>query len=141
MARPPREASERPQNPALARLEKRAKQSAAYHASPKLEKKLAARVGGYRTSASGSKKEKGDVRVKGVTRMEHKGTKHDSFRVTKEMLNKLELAGRGCDEVPIFVVDFLDERGRSSGQEIACIPLQDLMDLINEKATPQGSDS
>lgn len=141
MARPPREASARPQNPVLDRLEQKSKQSAAYHASAGLEKGLAKRVGGYRTAGSGNKKEKGDVRVNGVTRIEHKGTKHNSFRVTKEMLEKLELAGRGCDEIPIFVVDFLSEQGKSSGQEIACIPLKDLLDLINEKTTTEGTDS
>jgi hypothetical protein len=113
------------------KLAHQGKQSKAYHASAGLEKDLAKRAGGYRTAGSGNKKEKGDVRVKGVTRMEHKGTQHDSFRVTKKMLEKLELAGRGCDELPIFVVDFLNERGASTGQEIACIPLKDLMDLIH----------
>lgn len=125
----------RPQNPILVRLEREAKQSKAYRASPKLEKNLATRAGGYRTAGSGSKKEKGDVRVKSVMRIEHKGTQAASFRVTKEMLNKIELAGRGCDEIPIFVVDFLDERGNSTGQEIACIPFQDLLDLINDTET------
>lgn len=125
----------RPQNPLLEKLADKARQSKAYHASAGLEKGLAKRVTGYRTAGSGNKKEKGDVRVKGITRMEHKGTQHDSFRVTKKMLQKLELAGRGCDEVPIFVVDFLDERGATQGNEIACIPLKDLLDLINEKSS------
>lgn len=141
MARPPRQASRRSQNPLLDRLDQKGKQSAAYHASAGLEKKLAKRAGGHRTAGSGNKKEKGDVRVHGVTRMEHKGTKHNSFRVTKDMLEKLELAGRACDEMPIFVVDFLNERGQSSGNEIACIPLKDLMDLIDEKRTAKRGDS
>lgn len=141
MARPPREASRSGQNPILDRLAQKSKQSPAYHASAGLEKKLAKKAGGYRTAGSGNKKEKGDVRVSGVTRIEHKGTQHDSFRVTKDMLEKLELAGRGCDEVPIFVVDFLTKTGKSLGKEIACIPLQDLLDLIHEKATPKGTDS
>lgn len=124
--RPPR-----PQNPILARLAGKATQSKAYHASPKLEKKLATRTGGYRTAGSGNKREKGDVRVRGVTRIEHKATGADSFRVTKAMLEKIELAGRGCNELPILVIDFLDKRGRSNGHELAVLPLKDLLDLID----------
>lgn len=127
----PKERQPRPQNPALARLERNAKQSKAYHASPKLEKKMAKRVGGYRTAGSGSKREKGDVRVRGVTRIEHKATSKQSFRVTLEILEKIELAARGCDEIPILVIDFLDDRGRSVQKEIAVLPFSDLMDLLN----------
>ncbi len=121
-----------PQNPLLDRLAKRAKQSPAYHASAGLERKLAKRTKGYRTAGSGNKKEKGDVRVNGVTRIEHKATQHNSFRVTKEMLEKIKLAGAGCDETPIMVIDFLSDRGVSVGDELAVIPFQDLLDLINE---------
>lgn len=121
----------RPRNPILDRLERKNSQSKAYRASPKLENKLAKRTGGYRTSGSGNSHEKGDVRLRGITRMEHKGTKHSSFRVTKDMLDKIELASRGCDELPVIVVDFLDERGNSTGQEIACLPMQDLLELLD----------
>ena len=134
MARPPK-SGPRPQNPILDRLERQSKQSKAYHASPKLEKGLAKRLNGYRTSGSGNKKEKGDVRVKGITRVEHKATQAASFRVTKEMLDKIENAGRGCDEVPVLVVDFLDERGNSQKREIAVLPFQDLLDLLDDGST------
>jgi len=123
------------QNPALARIEKRSSQSETYHASPGLEKTLAKKAGGYRTAGSGNKHEKGDVRVRGVTRIEHKATKHDSFRVTKEMLDKIELAGRGCDEVPILVVEFVDEQGKPCREPIAVLPLQDILDLLDEGTT------
>lgn len=127
-------AKERPSrshNPILDRLERDGKQSKAYRASAGLEKKLAKRTGGYRTSGSGNKNEKGDVRVRGVARIEHKATQHASFRVTKEMLNKIELAARGCDELPIMVIDFLNARGDSDGNEVAVLPLKDLMDLLD----------
>lgn len=124
----------RSQNPILARLERDGKQSKAYRASPKLEKKLAKRTKGYRTAGSGNKKEKGDVRVRGVARIEHKATQASSFRVTKDMLDKIENAGRGCDEIPILVVDFLNERGETEQREIAVLPFRDLLDLINESA-------
>jgi hypothetical protein len=129
----------RPRNPILDRLEKKGQQSKAYRASAGLEKKLAKKTKGYRTAGSGNKKEKGDVRVRGVARIEHKATQAASFRVTKEMLEKIELAGRGCDEIPVMVVDFLDERGKTTGQEIACISLRDLLDLIDENATSRSN--
>lgn len=134
MPRPRREASRRSQNPVLNRLEQKGKQSHAYHASPGLEKKLAKRAGGYRTAGSGNKKEKSDVRVNGITRIEHKATCNKSFSVTRAMLEKIELSGRGCDEIPILVVDFLQPNGKSVGNEIACIPLKDLLDLIHENS-------
>jgi hypothetical protein len=129
---PPRRPSS---NPLLDKLAHKAKQSPAYHASAGLEKKLAKRVGGRRTAGSGNKLEKGDVRKHGVLRIEHKGTQHNSFRVTKEMLSKLNLAAMGCDEIPIFVVDFLDKNGKSTGQEIACLPMNELMELLDNGTT------
>lgn len=119
-------------NPLLDRLDRKATQSKAYHASSGLEKKLAKKVGGYRTSGSGNKKEKGDVRKRGVMRLEHKATQHKSFSVTIDMLEKIELAARGCDEIPIMVIEFLDDRGKTFEKEIALLPLSDLMDLIDD---------
>lgn len=124
----------RSQNPLLDRLDEKARQSKAYHASPKLEKKLAKEAKGYRTSGSGNKKEKGDVRRHGVTRIEHKATQKKSFSVTREMLEKIELAGRGCDEIPVLVIEFLDDRGLSVGK-IACLPYKDVMDLLDESSS------
>lgn len=125
----------RSQNPILDRLEQKGKQSKAYHASSGLEKKLAKKVGGYRTSGSGNKLEKGDVRLRGVMRLEHKATQNKSFSVTREMLEKIELAARGCDEIPILVVEFLDERGASTGIQVAITPLRDILDLIDDGNT------
>mgnify|MGYP006275095065 CR=1 FL=1 len=122
-------------SPLQRRLERKAKQSKGYHASKPLEKKMAKRVKGYRTSGSGNKFENGDVRKRGIARIEHKATQAKSFRVTVKDLEKLELAARGCDEVPIFVVDFLDARGKSTGREMAVVPLQDILDLIDDGAS------
>jgi hypothetical protein len=122
------------QNPMLARLDRDKNKSNAYVASPKLEKKLAAKVGGYRTNGSGNKLEKGDVRLRGKLRLEHKATSAASFRVTVEMFEKLELAARGCDEIPALVVEFLNDHGRTFQTTMAIIPLSDLMDLLNANA-------
>lgn len=130
-----KERGPRPQNPLLARLAHKDKQSKAYYASAGLEKNLAKRTKGYRTAGSGNKREKGDVRVKGITRIEHKATQHESFRVTTKMLEKIECAARGCDEIPVMVIDFLDDRGRSFQKEIAVLPFKDLLDLIDENSS------
>lgn len=122
-------------NPLLDKLDHKAKQSKAYHASKKLEKKAAKRIGGYTTLGSGNKNEKGDVRKRGVTRIEHKATQAASFRVTTAMLDKLQHASMGCDEIPILVVDFLDERGNSTGREIACVPYDQLVDMLDAGTT------
>lgn len=121
----------RSQNPVLERLEHKAKQSKAYHASSGLETEVAKKVGGRRTAGSGNKKEKGDVRLNGVLRIEHKATQNKSFSVTRDMLEKIELAGRGCDEIPILVVEFLDKRGKPTGIQVAITPFQDLLDLLD----------
>lgn len=71
------------------------------------------------------------MRLNGVLRLEHKATQNKSFSVTREMLEKIELAGRGCDEIPILVVEFLDERGKSTGIQVAITPFQDILDLID----------
>lgn len=125
----------RSQNPLLDRAEHRAKQSKAYHASRGLESKLAKDVGGRRTTGSGNKNEKGDVRLSGVLRIEHKATGNKSFSVTRDMLEKIELAARGCDEIPILVVEFLDSRGNSTGIKVAVTPFQDILDLIDDASS------
>lgn len=117
-------------NPAIARLQKRNLQSPAYRQSSKLEKKLAKRVGGRRTSGSGNKREKGDVRKKGLARLEHKATKNKSFSVTREMVDKISLAAMGSNEVPALIIEFLDEWGNQE-TELAVIPVADLMRLLN----------
>lgn len=116
-------------NPAIARMQRRARQPNSYWKSPKLEKKLAERVGGRRTSGSGNKREKGDVRKKGIARLEHKATQNKSFSVTREMLEKITLAGMGSNEVPAMIIEFLDVYGNSEG-ELAVIPVADLIRLL-----------
>lgn len=136
----PKPLKPRSQNPILDRIERKAKQSKAYHASKGLEQSIAKHVGGRRTAGSGNKLTKGDVRKNGVMRIEHKGTCADSFRVTYSMLEKIELAARGCDELPILVVEFLDERGRSRNMKVAVIPFQDLLDLMDQAHDSETKD-
>lgn len=96
----------------------------------KQERELAARVGGRLTPASGAKAEKGDVRVKGVLRIEAKTTKNKSFSVTLDMIRKIEEAALGCGEMPALVIEFIDERGRPI-KEVAVVPTY-VLDSIGE---------
>lgn len=104
--------------------------TASHRRAPKQEKRLAIRVGGRTTVASGSKHEKGDVRKKRVVRIEAKTTKHRSFSVTTEMIAKIEEAALACDEMPVIVVELNngDERGRV---EVAIVPIY-VLDMLSK---------
>lgn len=119
-------------NPMLSRLDKKAKQPKSYWEAPKKEKKLAVRIKGRTTNASGSKNEKGDVRKVGIARLEHKTCQRKSFSVTREMIQKVVNASLACNEVAALVIEFINpDTGKSEG-EIACIPMDDLVRLLND---------
>ena len=103
-----------------------------YRRSRKQEKELATKLGGRRTSASGSGDEKGDIRLKGVLRVEAKTTKHRSFSVTLAMIKQIEDASLACSEMPAIVVEFLDEQGRPL-KEVAVVPTY-VLDLLKSIA-------
>jgi translation elongation factor EF-Tu-like GTPase len=86
-----------------------------------MERELATRIGGKITVGSGNKMEKGDVRLKRVVRIEAKTTKNKSFSVTLDMIQKIEDAALGADEIPIIVVEFNDNNGKKL-REVAVIP-------------------
>lgn len=69
------------------------------------EKRLAARVGGKVTRGSGNGIEKGDVRLRGVVRIEAKTTKAASFRVTDKMISLIEDAAVSAGELPVIVIE------------------------------------
>lgn len=75
------------------------------------EKRAANRINGRTVRGSGSGNEKGDARKPGVCRVECKGTKHNSFSITQEMLDKIEDAALPSCELPVIQVDFLDDNG------------------------------
>jgi|PlaIllAssembly_1097288.scaffolds.fasta_scaffold00016_15 Holliday junction resolvase len=90
--------------------------------SKKQERELAKRVGGEVTIASGAFSVKGDVRKKRIVRIEAKTTKHKSFSVTTEMIDKIEEAALACDELPIIVVELANDDKRTAKQ-VAVVPL------------------
>lgn len=102
--------------------------------SPVQEAELARRANGHVTRGSGSGNEKGDVRVRGVCRIEAKTTKHKSFSVTQEILDKIEDAACAHGEVPAVIIEFIDEQGNPL-REVAVVPTWVLDSLTD------GSDS
>lgn len=101
----------------------------AYHRSAKQEKEIAKAVGGRLTPRSGAGKEKGDVRLKGIARIEAKTTSRKSFSVTLEMLNKLMDAAVPTGEIPIHCIEFLDEDGKPI-QSVAIMPVWAMQELL-----------
>lgn len=106
------------------------KGTASHRRAPKQEKELALRLGGRTTLASGSKHEKGDVRIKGIARIEAKTTKHKSFSVTLDMVDKIEAAALTSDELPVIAIEFNDGAGRKL-KEVAVVPIY-VLDLLKD---------
>jgi hypothetical protein len=100
--------------------------------SVRQEHELAARFNGRVTPGSGSKDTKGDVRVRGVCRIEAKTTKHKSFSVTLEMSDKIEQAALMNSEIPILVVEFITQDGHPI-KELAVTPVWVLEQLIENQ--------
>jgi hypothetical protein len=123
----------RHRNPFAERAAKTANLSNSHRRSRKQESSLAKSLGGRVTAGSGNKDVKGDVRVKGVARIEAKTTKNASFSVTREMINKIETAAANSGEVPALVVEFHDGFQKSL-QSVAIVPMWALESLIaNQK--------
>lgn len=120
-------------NPFLNRAQRASKQPKAYWRSKRQEKDLSKRLSGHRISGSGSGKKKGDVFISRVVRVEAKTTQKASFSITREMIAKIAQAGLASDELPVIVVEFLDEQGKRIS-EVAVAPVGPLEFLIKEYA-------
>lgn len=117
----------------IARQEKTANLTKSHRRSPKQEKELATLLNGRRTAASGSRDEKGDVRIKNVVRIEAKTTKNKSFPLTLEMINKIESIATQSGEMPVMVIEFNDGSGRKL-KEGVFMPMYALETLLaNQK--------
>lgn len=116
-------------NKFLEREARKANLSNSHRRAPKQERELVQRLGGRRTSASGAKDEKGDVRIKGVVRIEAKTTKNKSFSVSLDMLDKIESAAVASGEMAVMVIEFNDGFGRKLG-EVAVMPTYALETIL-----------
>lgn len=115
----------------LAKEEQIEKQSKAYWRAKGHERQTAKRLGGKLVKGSGSGTEKGDVRIRGVARIECKTTGAKSFSVTASMMEKIENAAMSSDEVPAICVEFLSTLWFS--KEVAVIPMWALQRLIDNQ--------
>lgn len=97
--------------------------------SPMQEKAWAKLLGGRVTPGSGNQNTKGDVRVKGVMRLEMKCTEKKSFSITREMAEKIEQAGLANDEIPAMEIEFLSPTGKVLNR-VAVVPVYVLEMLI-----------
>jgi len=113
------------------------KLSPSHRRAPKQEKMLSERFKGRRVPGSGSGHQKGDVQIKGVARIEAKTTKAKSFSVTRKMIHKITEAGMLHDEVPVLVIEFVDERGKPE-QEVVVMPMYALEQLIARLGETDG---
>ena len=104
--------------------------SATHVYAPKQEARTAKQIGGHNTIGSGNKDEKGDARLTGVMRVENKATKHKSFSVTQEILDKIEEAALGAGELPFVQIDFVDDEGKLKRSCVVC-PLW-VLDIAKE---------
>lgn len=107
-------------NPYLARQERSKGVTKSHKRAPKQEREIANLVKGRLTPRSGAGDVKGDVRLKGVARIECKTTKNKSFSVTLAMIDKLELEATTTGELPIFVIEFIDENGKKIKDLAVC---------------------
>jgi len=96
------------------------------------ESEIAKRINAKTTKASGSKDEKGDVRLRKVLRLEAKTTTKKSFSITQDMLDKIEDAALGSGELPVIEVEFLNEKGRPF-RSVCVVPTYVLDMIMAEK--------
>lgn len=117
-------------NSALSRMLRRGNLTASHKRAPKQEASLAKRIGGRVTPGSGNGATKGDIRIKGVARIECKCTKNKSFSVTFDMIEKIEAAGAEGAELPIIAIEFIDDTGRVL-KSVAVCPMY-VLDSLRE---------
>lgn len=122
----------RHRNPFAERAAKTANLSNSHRRSRKQEASLAKTLGGRVTAGSGNKDIKGDVRIKGMARIEAKTTKNKSFSVTADMINKIETAAVGAGEVPAIVIEMTDGFSRVL-QSVAIVPMWALETLLSNQ--------
>lgn len=107
-------------NSVFERMARKDNLTASHKRAKKQEREVAKRTLGKLTPASGALAVKGDVRVKNVVRIECKTTKHKSFSVSLDMLDRLEEAATLAGEMPVLVVEFNDGAGRKLGELVIC---------------------
>ncbi len=98
------------------------------------EAKLANKLGGRVTKQSGAGRfQKGDVRIKGLVMVEAKHTKHRSFSVTAETIDKIEKqATMSSGELPVIHVEI-----EGGAREVYVVPawvMETLLEMAKDGA-------
>lgn len=89
--------------------------------APQQERQRADKLGGQIVKGSGCGFVKGDARIKKLLRLECKNTTAKSFRVTLEMITKIENAAIASGELPALEVEFINDKGKLL-QRVAILP-------------------
>jgi len=78
----------------------------------KQESETAERIGGAVTHNSGAGAfEKGDIRIKGLVRVEAKTTKRASYSITRELIDKIEGHALQAGEIPAALIEVSNDDG------------------------------
>lgn len=116
--------------------------SEAHKRAPMQEAELAKRLGGRLTKGSGSGVDKGDVRHS-VFRIECKCkavTNNASFRVTTEMLDKIERAAAENNRWPAMHVEMVDKGSGRVLKSFAIMPTYVLEEMADQEARRRVAD-
>jgi hypothetical protein len=124
-------------NPQLARMRRKNGHEPAYLRAPKQEKATTKRLGGRAIPASGARFRKADTEVPNVVRIECKATKHNSFSVTKAMMQTVEEAGLLEGQIPAIQIEFVDGKGNV---EYSCyvVKTRDMEHVLGRLADAEG---
>lgn len=114
-------------------IPKRLRKTPSHARAPKHEQAIADTYGGRLVRGSGCGAEKGDVRIERVARIEAKTTSSGSYRLTPQVIAKIERAAMSSasGEVPILEVEFTTKQGKPVAN-VAVIPVWALTKLIDQ---------
>jgi hypothetical protein len=99
--------------------------------SQELERKTAQRIKGKTQPGSGNQDHaKGDVRKKGVLRLEHKFTRAKQYTLKREELDKIN-GECSYGEKPVFQIDFLNPSSDRVEDSWVAIPYEDWKDKFD----------
>lgn len=127
-------------NPQLARWQGKGRQKSAYRRAPKQEKETVRRLGARAIPASGSRYRKADAEIPNVVRIECKATEANSFRVTRDMMQKVEDAGLLEGQVPVIQIEFVDNVSNVL-ESFYVVPKLHMEHLIARLADAEGIDT
>ncbi len=117
----------------MALVSKRMRLSPSHQRAKAQETETAKRLGGKQVKGSGSGYQKGDVRVRGIARIECKTTKHKSFSVTLADVEKIEAATFGACELPVIEVELDNQCKRAKVVVLPAWALDVLLDALKSR--------